>query len=515
MAERLEIVIDARDNASGVLRGVATNAQGSFAGMSQSIQAHAGEIRMAGMAVTAFGVGVVATAGKCVSALGGQERAQAKLSAAIEGTAQAIDQSRLEKLAADLQQVTTFGDEATIEMMALLTTFGLTQEQIEGLAPRIQNISAMMGTDLAAAAVAVGKAISQESASALNRYGIIIDEATMKSGNFNGILQAIDANTGPAAEKLAQTADGAIKQFKNAMGDTAEAIGAALVPAIETLTPLLQTGAEVMGKIAETPLGKFFIVSGVALGALSIPLGALLMMLPTLAAGWDRLSGAHLRNAAAANVAATANTRLTATAVTATGAVGMAGTGLAARMLGYGGGALALAKNPYVAGAAVVGIGAYYGLSKWQGGADEESAAVEATGPAEGFYERHRDLRLAEMSRAMGYDLAAPFDAIPPPAAVGISAATISAEPEWTPRNLAGIAELSPGAFRMPTARRPALPSTSPIASEDELSVAHLRQVAPGRYELIIELQPHLQPGELADGVTDWMADLAYAEQVS
>ena len=98
---------------------------------------------------------------------------------------------------------------------------------------------------------------------------------------------------------------------------------------------------------------------------------------------------------------------------------------------------------------------------------------------------------------------------------MGISAATISAEPEWTPRNVAGMAELAPGAFRMPAPSRPVLPITSPTPSDDELSVVQLRQVAPGRYQLVIDLQPRVPAGALADGVTDWMQDLQYAEQVS
>jgi len=163
MAEKLQIVIDAKDQASPVLKGVAGTAKTSFAGMAGPIKAHAGEIRAAGMATTAFGVATLAVAKGNIDAYRKQEVAGAKLTAAIKGTAQSIDQSRLEDLAKELQKVTTFGDEATIEMMALLTTFNLTQDQIEQLAPRIQNISAIMGTDMQSAAIAVGKAISPRS----------------------------------------------------------------------------------------------------------------------------------------------------------------------------------------------------------------------------------------------------------------------------------------------------------------------------------------------------------------
>ena len=96
MAEKLQIVIDAQDNASGVLKGIAGTAKTEFAGMGGTIKAHAGEIRAAGMATAAFGAATLAVAKGNLDAYRNQEVSQAKLTAAIKGTAQVIDQSRLE-----------------------------------------------------------------------------------------------------------------------------------------------------------------------------------------------------------------------------------------------------------------------------------------------------------------------------------------------------------------------------------------------------------------------------------
>ncbi len=342
MAEKLQIIIDAKDQASAVLKGVAGTAKTEFAGMAGTIKAHSGEIRAAGMATTAFGVATLAVAKGNLDAYRTQEMAQAKLTAAIKGTSQAIDQSRLEKLASELQDITTFGDEATIEMMALLTTFSLTQEQIEGLAPRIQNISAMMGTDMKSAAVAVGKAISMGSASALQRFGIIIDEATMSGGDFNAILAAIDANTGPVAEEMAK-GSGAAKQLSNQFGDLREVAGEALVPALKATTAVLKPMVSIAQTMVGTPLGKAFVIAATGAGLLAIPLGAMLMMLPTAVRAWELLTGAQLRNAVAARTAAAANTQ-------AGAAAAAGGAGAAA---GAGGGMLRGAG--IVAGARVAG----------------------------------------------------------------------------------------------------------------------------------------------------------------
>jgi hypothetical protein len=399
--EALTIVIGARDQASAVLRGVtgavrqeigAINAAGATAGDGISsgfaratsfVKEHEMQLKATGAAVAGLGVAITGMAAAGLSAYRRQEQAQQKLAAAIKGTGQAIDQSKLEKLARDLQKTTTFGDEATIEMMALLTTFNLTEDQVMQLAPRIQNISAIMGTDLSGAAIAVGKAIQLGSATALRRYGIIIDDAAMASGNFADILKAIDKNTGPAAEALAKGA-GAGEQFKNTLGDLMEIIGKALVPGLRLATSVLGPLVELMQHVADSPIGQALIAVTVAVGGLMVPLGGLLYMLPGLVRGWEMLTGAQLRNAAAARTAAAANTA----AATAAGAGGAAAAA--------GGAATAAGGAAGIAGAAAAGA-AGRGLLARAGGAIAGvagrvalpiAAAVTAYSLLKGHYER-------------------------------------------------------------------------------------------------------------------------------
>jgi len=383
MAEKLQIVIDAKDQASPVLKGVAGTAKTSFASMAGPIKAHAGEIRAAGMATTAFGVATLAVAKGNIDAYRTQEVSHAKLSAAIKGTAQSIDQSRLEKLAADLQKVTTFGDEATIEMMALLTTFNLTQDQIESLAPRIQNISAIMGTDMQSAAIAVGKAISTANWGALTRFGIIIDEDTQKSGDFVEIMKAIDRNTGPAAEELAKGA-GAAEQLANQFGDLREVAGEALIPVLKAGVAVLKPMVGIMQTMVETPLGKAFVIAATGAGLLMVPLGAMLMALPTAVRAWELLTGAQLRNAAAANTVAAANTRAGAAAVAggagaaAGGAASVAGGAAVGAGAGLGAGAIVGRLGIYGAAAMVAAGGAQYYFSKKQAAAEQQISDIES-----------------------------------------------------------------------------------------------------------------------------------------
>jgi len=577
MPEKLQIIIDAKDQASGVIKGLAGNAKSEFAGMASTIKAHAGEIRAAGMAMTAVGAGTLAVAKGNLDAYRQQEEAQQKLTAAIKGSSQAIDQSHLEKLASDLQAVTTFGDEATIQMMAMLTTFNMTQDQIEQLAPRIQNIAAMMGTDLQSAAVAVGKAIQMESAGALNRYGIIIDEATMKSGDFNAILKAIDANTGPAAEELAKGA-GAAQQLANQFGDLREVAGEALVPALKMAVDVLKPMVGLAQDLVKTPIGKAFVLAGTGAGLAAAAIGPLLVLLPSVAKGWEILTGAQIRNAAAARAAGAANAQAGAAAAAggAAAAAGGAaaggggllrGLGAGAAMRGAGGLALRYALPAYLAYE-----GAKYAFGRQQAGAEAQIEAIES---GEAYTAEEKKLMASNKARwdrkkrlagtaGLGGGFAAggagespdlwwmwqrgelspaeytelsnrqqagnlsdeDFAAFMKKKAEQEQQATVvpavSADLVAPPRSLAGVTEIGPGAFSLPTGRPSAYARAlrgrgqarrSLGFSGEDLSVREESLPGGGRKVVVEVLVPAIGPGAIQDVTTDWLDDFQYQRE--
>ncbi len=367
MPDKLEIIIKGVDLASGVfrqvggvaastMRGVAEATAGSASGWgraSAAIEQHATAIRTAGVATTAFGATLTGVLGSCIAEANEGAIAQAKLASAIQGSGQAIDQARLERLADQLQKVTTFSDDATIEMMAMLASFGLTQNQIEQLAPRVQNIAALMGTDLHSAAIAVGKAISTGNVGALQRYGIVIDEATKKSGDFNGMLKAMDRNTGDAAVRLGKTLPGAATIAANQLHDLQQTVGTALAPALTSLVKAATPVVGVFKSIAESPVGPVLIGATVAVAGLASILGPFLVLLPSLAKGWRSLSVAQLENARAAEIAAAANTK----AATAAGVGGTAAAG--ASVVAGAGRAVGTAE---AVGGAAAGAGLWAGI---------------------------------------------------------------------------------------------------------------------------------------------------------
>jgi len=63
------------------------------------------------------------------------------------------------------------------------------------------------------------------------------------------------------------------------------------------------------------------------------------------------------------------------------------------------------------------------------------------------------------------------------------------------------MSEIGRGVWNMPAGR----------AAAEEVSVQSVRQVGPGRYELVIELRPTVPPGILDDSTTEYLEDLSYA----
>lgn len=179
---------------------------------------------------------------KAVEASSNQIAQEQKLAAAIEATGASINIDSIKEYAAELQKVTTYGDEATIEAAGLLATFRFQESQIKSLLPVVQNLSSLYGMDLKSAAVQVGKAFTG-SVGALSRYGITMSDAevaAIEAANgaekFSLILNLLKSNSGEAAKAVANTATGAMTQFKNATGDS----------------------LEIVGKFLELPVKKFF-----------------------------------------------------------------------------------------------------------------------------------------------------------------------------------------------------------------------------------------------------------------
>ena len=106
-----------------------------------------------------------------------------------------------------------------------------------------QDIATATGSNLAGVSDALAKAYggNMKGLQALSpeMKGMIADGA-----DLDDVMLALNENFGGAAARSAETAAGKFKILKNSLGETQEAIGAALLPALQTVLPYLQAMAD-------------------------------------------------------------------------------------------------------------------------------------------------------------------------------------------------------------------------------------------------------------------------------
>jgi len=223
-------------------------------------------------------VGAAAVAGMGVL-YARQEQAEAKLEQVLKATGQAAGFSadQLKKYAAELQKTTTFGDEATIEAMALLSAFSQIQgETFPQAVKAAMDLSAALGTDLKSSVMQVGKALDDpiRGYTMLRRAGVTFTEAqteqiqkAMEQNNILGaqqiMLDNLTSRYGGLAEALAKTDTGKILQLKNALGDLAEKIYEELLPAINKLLELVRSLASAVAWLVDAFGGLLAPIAGI------------------------------------------------------------------------------------------------------------------------------------------------------------------------------------------------------------------------------------------------------------
>lgn len=238
-------------NLGGIERE-AKRASSGIAGMAGSLKG----LLVAAGAVTALYKGF-SLLSESLKLYGVQEGAIAQVEARIKSTGGAAGQTseQLQRIASSLQGVTTIGDEATLEMQALLLAFTkIKGDEFELATERVLDMSQAMGTDLKSSAIQVGKALNDpiRGISALSRAGVQFSEsqrASIKSlvemGDTAGaqrvILQELETQFGGAARAARETLPGALTAAGNALGDVQEEIGKGLAPTIAFLAERLAT----------------------------------------------------------------------------------------------------------------------------------------------------------------------------------------------------------------------------------------------------------------------------------
>jgi len=229
--------------------------------------------RWAKRGAMAIGIGLAAGIAFATRAAIKQETAESRLAAALKttGFAAGFTLEQLKKYAAQLQSITTFGDEAIINMQALLATFkNISGDEFLRATKAILDMSDAMGQDMKQSAIQVGKALNDPiiGASMLRRVGVALTEQQMelirafqKSGQLAKaqavILDELEGEFGGMSERI-DTTSGSLKQMWNTIGDAGEKIAKNLLPAITNLAKAVAEWIKLNEKLIAQKLGSIF-----------------------------------------------------------------------------------------------------------------------------------------------------------------------------------------------------------------------------------------------------------------
>lgn len=208
----------------------------------RSTQKFANNMKRTGQTITkSVTLPLIAFAGVSVKAFDEQIKAETKLRTALGGSETAFQ--NLKKQAQELQKVTLFGDEATIEAAAFLGQLGLQEDAISQLLPLIQDFATAQNMQLGDAAKLVAKSVGS-STNALSRYGITIEGQVGTTDRLESATNALTTAFGGTAKAVAGEGLGAWVQLKNALGDVSEEFGKIILENLEPLKARLSEVAE-------------------------------------------------------------------------------------------------------------------------------------------------------------------------------------------------------------------------------------------------------------------------------
>lgn len=185
-----------------------------------------------GAAVVAAGAAVVGFVSKSISAYKEQERAVNSLNQSLvqQGIFTQDLSQEYQRNAAELQKLTTFGDEAIISAQAQIQGYIGQEKVTKDLTKAILDFATAQQIDLKSAADLVGKTIGS-STNALSRYGISIDSSATASEKLAIVTEELNTRFGGQSEAAAKGL-GVLDQLSNTVGDLFEVFGQKFAPII-------------------------------------------------------------------------------------------------------------------------------------------------------------------------------------------------------------------------------------------------------------------------------------------
>lgn len=249
---RLKVEVDTRSAKTSIksldkdVKSFAKNAKKVLGKIGTSFKAIGKGAAIAGAAIVAAGIGSALYAlnqirKESVDLANIQDAAETKLAAVLRATGEAagFTGAELKKVAGEMQGLTTVGDEAIINTMAVIATFKeIKGDNFKAATMAVLDMAKVLDTDLKSASIQVGKALNDpiKGVSALGRAGVQFTESQkdmikslQESGDLIGaqtvILKELESQFGGAAAAARGTFAGSLTALSNAWGDMKEQIG--------------------------------------------------------------------------------------------------------------------------------------------------------------------------------------------------------------------------------------------------------------------------------------------------
>jgi len=225
---------------------------------------------------------ILAFGAASVKAFDEQIKAETSLRTALGNNAEAF--ANLAEQARELQKVTIFGDEATLQAQSFLAQLGLTESQILMITPALQDFATGMKLDLATAASLVGKTIGT-STDALKRYfDTGLNPAMTAQEKAVKLTETLTRKFQGQAKAIAKEGLGPLQQLKNELGDVSEKFGEIILEFIDPLTKGLQKVSKALSNLTEEQKKNIVKYGAIvaAVGPLLIVFGSLVTTLTTL-----------------------------------------------------------------------------------------------------------------------------------------------------------------------------------------------------------------------------------------
>lgn len=197
------------------------------------------------IASTAAFAGMAAFGAKAAQAAAADAAEQEKLAKVLQNVTGATDDvvAANEQFISGLQRTTTFSDSEMRPALAALVAATGDLAEAQGMLRLAQDISIGTGLSLVDVSQALAKA-SNDNFKSLKALSPALADNIKEGQTLDQIFAELSATFGGSAAAAAGTLQGQMTILRNSLGEVVENIGAALLPAINAIIPLLQQFAD-------------------------------------------------------------------------------------------------------------------------------------------------------------------------------------------------------------------------------------------------------------------------------